>query len=141
MADQAREILVVEDNPGDARLILEGFKEARTPHRIIHVSNGEEALSYLNGRTHAARTALILLDLNLPGRNGREILAELKGTPHFRCIPVIVFTTSESPEDIHQAYNLAANCYVTKPGDLDCFLETVRIIHEFWLRTVQLPVP
>ncbi len=141
MRDRPREILVVEDNPGDARLIQEAFKEVRTPHRIVHVGNGDDALAYLNAKPGAPGTALILLDLNLPGRNGREILADIKSTPHLKCIPVVVFTTSESPDDIHQAYNLSANCYVTKPGDLDCFLEVVRVIHEFWLRTVQLPLP
>jgi CheY-like chemotaxis protein len=141
MAEQALDILIVEDNPGDARLISEAFKEKRSAHRLVHVTDGQAAIDYLHSAVEEKenRPALILLDLNLPRLHGREVLADIKKHPQLKSIPVVVFTTSRAPEDIQQIYDLNANCYVTKPGDLDHFLEVVGVIQDFWLKTVQLP--
>ena len=136
------EILLVEDNPGDARLTLEALKEGRVHNRLSHVVDGVEALAFLRrqGRyATAPRPDLILLDLNLPRKDGREVLAELKSDANFRRIPVVVLTTSQSDEDVLRAYNLNANCYVSKPVDLDQFIKVVRGIEDFWLTIVKLP--
>lgn len=136
------EVLLVEDNPGDVRLTQEAFKEGRVLVNLTVAADGVEALDVLNRRgrfTNAQRPDLILLDLNLPRKSGREVLQEVKASDDLRRIPVIVMTTSKAEADIHRAYNLNANCYVTKPVELDEFLEVVRSIEDFWLTIVTLP--
>ncbi len=136
------EILLVEDNAGDARLTVEILKDAKVRNNLSRVADGVEALEYLRreGRySQAPRPDLILLDLNLPRKDGREVLAEIKADDNLRRIPVVVLTTSDAEEDILRAYNLNANCYVTKPVDLDQFLRVVKTIKEFWLTIVKLP--
>lgn len=136
------EILLVEDNPGDARLTKEALKEGRVPKNLSVVGDGVEALAYLKreGRHSEARKPdLILLDLNLPKKDGREVLVELKKDERLRRIPVIVLTTSQSEDDITQAYDLHASCYVTKSMDLDRFLVAMRAFEAFWLGVVSLP--
>jgi CheY-like chemotaxis protein len=135
-------ILLVEDNVGDARLVQEAFRHASARCRLSHVVNGVEALEFLRhagSHTRATRPDLILLDLNLPRKDGREVLAEIKGDVTLRRIPVIVLTTSQAQDDILRAYDLHANCYVTKPGDLDEFIRTIRCLDEFWLSVARLP--
>lgn len=135
-------ILLVEDNPGDARLTLEALREAEMPVNLSHVVNGVEAIDFLRcagPHTRAARPDLILLDLNLPRKDGREVLAEIKADATLRRIPVIVLTTSQSADDIHRAYDMNANCYVAKPVDLDQFVRVIRCIDEFWLNIAKLP--
>jgi len=142
MSERQIQILLVEDNSGDARLTLEALKETALYNKLQHVVDGVEALAYLRreGRhAHAARPDLILLDLNLPRKDGREVLEEIKADQDLRRIPVVVLTTSQSEEDISKAYDLNANCYVAKPVDLDHFIKVVRIIEEFWLTIVKLP--
>ena len=136
------EILLVEDNPGDARLTLEALKDAKVRNRLSHVLDGVEALAYLRREgkyATALRPDLILLDLNLPRKDGREVLAEIKADEKLKRIPVVVLTTSQSDEDILRAYNLNANCYVSKPVDLDQFMKVVQSIEDFWLTIVKLP--
>jgi len=138
----APHILLVEDNPGDVRLMREALRNGDNRNRLTVVDNGEEALAFLAGnRQHTAssRPDLIFLDLNLPGRDGREVLAEIKRDESLRRIPVVVFTTSESEQDIENAYDLYANCYVKKPVDLDEYLSVVKQCETFWLYTVKLP--
>lgn len=137
------EILLVEDNPGDVRLTREAFKDGRLRNAIHAVSDGVEALEFLRrtGR-HSSRTAppdLILLDLNLPRKDGREVLEEIKSDPELKKTPVVILTTSDSEADILKTYSLHANCYITKPVEFDRFLEVVRGIEGFWLRIVRLP--
>ena len=136
------EILLVEDNPADVHLTVEALRDARV-HNNLHVaSDGEEALAFLRRQAahkDAPRPDLILLDLNLPKKSGREVLAEIKAEPALRRIPVVILSTSEAKEDIASAYDLAANCYVTKPVDLDEFFQVVRAIDSFWLSLVKLP--
>lgn len=141
-AGRAVEVLLVEDNPGDVRLTQEAFKEGRVLVNLTVASDGVEAMDVLAKRgPHANRTRpdLILLDLNLPRKNGREVLVEIKADADLKRIPVIVMTTSKAEQDIHKAYNLNANCYITKPVDLDQFLNVVRSIEDFWLTIVTLP--
>ena len=136
------EVLLVEDNPGDVRLTQEALKDGRVMVNLTVASDGVEALDILNrrsGHEKAARPDLILLDLNLPRKNGREVLEEIKADEDLKRIPVIVMTTSKAEQDIHKVYNLNANCYVTKPVDLDEFLNVVRSIEDFWLTIVTLP--
>lgn len=136
------EILLVEDNPGDARLTQEALREGRVRNRLHHARDGVEALGFLRQEapySTAPRPDLILLDLNLPRKDGREVLAELKEDPHLRLIPVVVLTTSEAEQDIVRTYELHANCYITKPVDLDKFFTIVRAVEEFWLAVVKLP--
>lgn len=136
------EILLVEDNLADARLTQEAMREAKVRNRLWHVTDGVEAMAFLQQQgpyAQAPRPDLILLDLNLPRKDGRQLLAELKADDRFRRIPVVVLTSSAAEEDILRAYNLAANCYVTKPVDLDQFLKVIRAIEEFWLQIVKLP--
>jgi CheY-like chemotaxis protein len=136
------EILLVEDNPGDARLALEALKEARVRNHLSIVEDGEAALEFLRreGRyTDAHRPDLILLDLNLPRKSGREVLEEIKADPDLHRIPVVVLTTSQAEEDIARAYDLNANCYITKPVDLDQFFNVIKTIEDFWLTVVRLP--
>lgn len=136
------EVLLVEDNPGDIRLTQEAFKEGRVFVNLTVANDGVEAMEILKGRGDNAakrRPDLILLDLNLPRKNGREVLVEIKADEELRRIPVIVMTTSKAEQDIHRAYNLNANCYITKPVELDEFLNVVRSIEDFWLTIVTLP--
>jgi chemotaxis family two-component system response regulator Rcp1 len=136
------QILLVEDNPADARLVAELFKEGHLRHRIRHVTDGVEALWELrtqNVEHDAYKPDLILLDLNLPRKDGRELLAEIKTDDRLKRIPVVVLTTSQSEDDIAKAYSLYANCYITKPVDLDQFSRVVRSIEDFWLTTAKLP--
>jgi len=142
MSDRPIEILLVEDNPGDARLTLEALREATVSNRLSHVIDGVEALAFLRQEgdyATAPKPDLILLDLNLPRKDGREVLAEVKSDPRFKRIPIVVLTTSQAAEDIANAYHLAANCYVTKPVDLPQFLIVVKAIEDFWLTLVKLP--
>ena len=136
------EILLVEDNPGDVRLTQEALKESKIINHLSVVMDGMEAVEYLRreGRfAQAVRPDLILLDLNLPRKNGWEVLAELKEDRDLRRIPVVVLTISQDEEDVFKAYNLHANCYVTKPLDLNRFLKVVQSIEDFWLTIVKLP--
>jgi CheY-like chemotaxis protein len=136
------EILLVEDNPGDARLTREALKEAKIANTLAVVSDGVEALDYLHREgkyEHVHHPDLILLDLNLPRKDGREVLAEIKEDPNLRRIPVVILTTSQAEEDIFRSYDLHANCFVTKPVNLDEFLKAVRAIEDFWLAVVKLP--
>ena len=136
------DILLVEDNPGDVRLTQEALKEARVINELSVVSNGEEAMSFLHrsgSYSTAPRPDMILLDLNLPRMDGREVLAEIKADPNLKRIPVVVLTTSSAEKDIVTTYNLHANCYITKPVDLDQFLDVVKSIEGFWLTIVKLP--
>ena len=136
------EILLVEDNPGDVRLTQEVFKEGKVRNQLNVVWNGEEALAYLRreGRfSKASRPDMILLDLNLPRKGGREVLAEIKRDPKLKCIPVVILTTSEAEQDIADSYQQHANCYIVKPVDLDQFIGVVRTIEGFWLQIVKLP--
>jgi CheY-like chemotaxis protein len=136
------EVLLVEDDPGDVLMTREAFTDNKVRNRLTVVSDGEEALAYLRREppySDAARPDLILLDLNLPRRDGREVLAEIKGDPALHQIPVVVLTTSQSDEDILRSYELHANAYVTKPVDFDRFIEVVRQIDDFFLTVVKLP--
>jgi len=142
MNEREIEILLVEDNPGDARLTTEALKEARVRNKLTHISDGIEALALLRQQGKYAgsqRPDLILLDLNLPRKDGREVLAEIKADDRLKRIPVVILTTSQAEEDILKAYNLNANCYVSKPVDLDQFIRVVRTIKDFWLTIVKLP--
>ncbi len=142
MYNKPIEILLVEDNPADARLTVEAFKEGKVSNTLTVVGDGVEAMSYLRqegGYAEAPRPDIILLDLNLPRKDGREVLAELKEDPDLRRIPVITLTTSRAEKDINTIYNLHGNCYVTKPVDLDRFIEVIRSIEGFWLTIVKLP--
>ena len=136
------EILMVEDNPGDVRLTVEALKEGKVRNKLHVVEDGVEAMAFLRGEgeyADAPRPDLILLDLNLPKKDGREVLAEIKGDPNLRRIPVVVLTISEANEDILKTYDLHANCYVTKPVDLDQFIVVVKSVEDFWLTIVKLP--
>jgi chemotaxis family two-component system response regulator Rcp1 len=139
---RAVEILLVEDNPGDARLTREALKEGKIQNNLHHARDGVEAMEFLrrNGAFAGVPTPdIILLDLNLPRKDGREVLAELKQDPQLRSIPVVVLTTSEAEQDILKTYELHANCYITKPVDLEKFIAIVRAIENFWLAVVKLP--
>jgi chemotaxis family two-component system response regulator Rcp1 len=136
------EILLVEDNPGDVRLTIEALREGKLANNLRVARDGAEALQYLRREgpfAGAVRPDLILLDLNLPKRDGREVLGEIKQDPDLRRIPVVILTTSQAEQDIVQSYDLYANCYITKPVDLDNFVRVVRSIDSFWLTVVQLP--
>ena len=135
-------ILLVEDNPGDVLLTREAFREGCYFPNLSVVEDGEEALQFLrcSGKyADAERPDLILLDLNLPRKDGREFLAEVKQDPELRLIPVIVLTISEAEQDIRRAYRLHANCYLTKPLEMDTFIKKVRSVEDFWLKIVRLP--
>jgi two-component system, chemotaxis family, response regulator Rcp1 len=136
------EVLLVEDSPGDVRLTKEAFTDAKV-HINLHVaSDGAKAMAFLKREgehANAPRPDLILLDLNLPKKDGREVLAEIKGDPKFQSIPVVILTTSSSEADILRSYQLHANCYITKPVGLEGFLTVVRSIDSFWLSVVKLP--
>ncbi|HYP14716.1 MAG TPA: response regulator [Bryobacteraceae bacterium] len=135
-------ILLVEDNPGDVRLMREALSHDGADKVLQVVEDGEQAVSYLRqvGKYRdAPRPVLIFLDLNLPRKDGREVLREIKADSALRRIPVVVLTTSESQVDVHKAYDLHANCYVRKPNDLDEYLRVIRACEVFWLQTVRLP--
>ena len=135
-------ILLVEDNPGDVRLTQEVLKEGKIKNTLNIVMDGEEALDYLHKRgihTAAETPDIVLLDLNLPKIDGREVLAHIKNEPHLKRIPVIVLTTSDAQADILKMYDNHANCYITKPVDFSQFINVVRSIEDFWLTIVQLP--
>jgi CheY-like chemotaxis protein len=142
MLGERVDILLVEDNPGDARLMQEALAEARVRNRLHLVADGVEALAYLR-RQHpfasAIRPDLILLDLNLPGKDGRDVLAEIKRDQDLRRIPVVILTSSQAEADIARAYDLHANAYVTKPLDVEQFITVVKSIEDFWLTIVKLP--
>ncbi len=136
------EILLVEDNPGDVRLAVEALREGKVHVNMSVVFDGVEAMEFLRRQgpfAHAPRPDLILLDLNMPRKDGREVLAELKADDDLKRIPVVVLTTSKAEEDILKSYNLNANCYITKPVDLQQFIHVVRSVQEFWLTVVKLP--
>lgn len=135
-------ILLVEDNPADVGLVEEAFKDGRLLFHLHVAEDGAVALQFLRREApfkEAPRPDLILLDLNLPKKDGREVLQEIKQDPVLRKIPVIVLTTSDDEADVHKAYGLHANCYLTKPIDIDAFLAKVRSIEDFWLTLVRLP--
>lgn len=141
-ASQPIEVLLVEDNPGDVRLTREALKEGKVRNNLSVAPDGVEALAFLRrqGRyADAPRPDLILLDLNLPKKDGREVLEEIKADPALRTIPVVILTTSEAERDIARAYDLHANCYITKPVDLDQFITVVKSIEDFWFTIVKLP--
>jgi len=136
------EILLVEDNPGDVRLTLEALKEGKVLNKLSIVKDGVEAMEFLRRQKKFSKTVrpdLVLLDLNLPRKDGREVLAEIKSDPDLRRIPVVILTTSRSEQDILKSYDQNANCYITKPVDLNQFMEVVQSIENFWLTIVQLP--
>ena len=136
------QILMVEDNPDDIELTVEALKDARVENFLSVVKDGEEALSYLRCQgkyPRAVRPDLILLDLNMPKKNGRDVLREIKNDPHLKRIPVVILTTSQAEEDILRVYNLHANCYVVKPIGFEQFMAVVKSIEDFWLTVVKLP--
>jgi len=135
-------ILLVEDNPGDVRLTEEALKEGTTPYSLSVAKDGAEALDFLfkrNGYQNAITPDLILLDLNLPKKDGREVLSEVKQSDSLKHVPVIVLTTSEAEQDIQQSYKLHANCYITKPVDVNEFIDSIQVLEAFWFKIVKLP--
>lgn len=141
-AQRPIDILLVEDNPGDVDLTLEALEEARVRNTVAVVNDGVEAIQYLRNEPpheEARRPDLILLDLNLPRKDGREVLAEVKKDPELRRIPVVVLTTSEAEADVLEAYDQHASSYIVKPVDFDQFLDVVRSFEDFWLTVVRLP--
>lgn len=142
-SSNARVILLVEDNPADARLTKEAFQETGISHRLYVVEDGVEAISFLQRKgeyADAVRPELILLDLNLPKKDGRQVLLEIKSDESLRRIPVVVLTTSVADNDILRAYESQANAYITKPVDMDRFLEIVNAIDKFWFKLATLPL-
>jgi two-component system, chemotaxis family, response regulator Rcp1 len=138
------EILLVEDNAGDVRLTREALHEGKVYNNLHWAKDGVEALEFLRREgkhTEAPRPDIILLDLNLPKKDGREVLAEIKGDDQLKQIPVVILTTSKAEEDVLRSYALHANCYITKPVDLDKFILVVKSIDRFWLTVVTLPPP
>ena len=136
------EILLVEDNPGDVRLTMEALKEGRLLNHVSVAEDGVEALAFLRQRgkyADEARPDLILLDLNLPKKDGREVLAEIKEDPELRHIPVVVLTTSTAEQDVLKTYDLHANCYISKPVDFEHVIEVVKSVGDFWFSVVILP--
>jgi CheY-like chemotaxis protein len=139
---RAIEILLIEDNAGDARLAREALRDAKVVNNLSWMADGVEAMSYLRREGQyatAPRPDLILLDLNLPRKDGREVLATIKADERLKRIPVVILTTSQAEEDIARAYHLNANCYISKPVDLDQFIKVVKTIEDFWLKIVKLP--
>lgn len=137
------EILLVEDNPGDADLVVEVLEDSRVRNELSIVEDGEEAMDFLykNGKfSDSQRPDLILLDLNLPKMDGREVLEKIKSDSEFRRIPIVVLTTSKAEEDILRSYDLHANAYIAKPVDINQFINVIRIFEDFWLDIVKLPV-
>jgi chemotaxis family two-component system response regulator Rcp1 len=141
---QPIEVLLVEDNPGDVRLTREALKDSKVQIRLHVARDGTETMAFLRceGKNSSApRPDLILLDLNLPKKDGREVLQEIKESPTFKSIPVVILTTSRSDRDVVRSYMLHANCYITKPVDLKGFLTVVKAIDAFWFSVVKLPAP
>ncbi len=142
MRTKLAEILLVEDNPGDVELVHEALRSGKVLNRISVVTDGEAALAFLNrapGFENAARPDLILLDLNIPKKDGFEVLREIKDHPSVSRVPVVILTSSQAERDILKSYNLHANCFISKPVDVDEFLAVVRSAGEFWLSIVKLP--
>ncbi|MBA3818667.1 MAG: response regulator [Deltaproteobacteria bacterium] len=136
------EILLVEDNPGDVRLTEEALREGKVRNNLHVARDGVEAIAFLRREgkfANATRPELVLLDLNLPRKDGREVLSEIKNDPDLQTIPVVVLTTSSAEVDILKSYKLHANCYITKPVDLEQFIKVVKSIDDFWLSVVRLP--
>jgi chemotaxis family two-component system response regulator Rcp1 len=136
------EILLVEDSPSDTQLAIEALHSAKIANRLSHVEDGVEAMQFVRREgpyENVPRPDLILLDLNLPRKDGREVLAELKQDPKLKQIPVVILTTSKSEQDVLRSYSLHANCYITKPVDFAQFMEVVKSIEHFWLAVVTLP--
>ena len=136
------EFLLAEDNPGDVRLTKEALRESKISNNLNVVPDGVEAMAFLRREGKyfdAPRPDVILLDLNLPKKDGREVLAEVKADPHLRLIPVVIITSSEAEQDVLRTYELHANCYVTKPVDLEQFIKVIQSIETFWLTIVTLP--
>ncbi len=136
------EILLVEDNPGDVDLTLEALENSKIRNKVHVAGDGEEAMAFLRGIGKYAgspRPDLILLDLNLPKKDGREVLTEIKTADDLKRIPVVILTSSQAEEDILRSYNLHCNCYITKPIDLQQFVHVVKTIEDFWLTIVRLP--
>ena len=141
-SNNAADVLLVEDNQADVRLIQEAFRKSSIIGSLNVVSDGVQAVDYLNQRNgfdDVKRPDLIILDLNLPKKNGREVLTEIKTDASLRCIPVVILTVSRAPQDILASYDSHANCYVTKPADFDDFSEVVRAIENYWFEIVKLP--
>ncbi len=139
---RAVEILLVEDNPGDVRLTMETLKEGRLTNNVSVAGDGVEAMAFLQREgkyADAPRPDFILLDLNLPKKDGREVLEEIKEDPELRRIPVVILSTSTAHQDILRTYDLHANCYINKPVDLDEFIKVVRLVEDFWFTIVKLP--
>jgi chemotaxis family two-component system response regulator Rcp1 len=142
MTPKEIEILLVEDNPGDVRLTQEALREGKVKNRLHIARDGVEAMEFLRREgkfASATRPDLVLLDLNLPRKDGREVLAEIKADPELKTLPVVVLTTSSAEADILKTYSLHANCYIQKPVDLDQFVTVVKSIDDFWLTVVRLP--
>jgi chemotaxis family two-component system response regulator Rcp1 len=136
------EVLLIEDSPSDANLTIREFSKAKIANHVHWVENGEDAMDYLRFQgefTDVTRPDLILLDLNLPGMDGREVLAEVKSDPQLKQIPIVVLTTSTDEEDVLRSYNLNANCYISKPIDISEFIHAIQLINEFWLSVIKLP--
>jgi len=136
------QILLVEDSPSDAQLTLAALKMGKVVNQVSHVEDGVEAMEFLRQEgkyAQSQRPDLILLDLNLPRKDGREVLEEMKGNPDFQLIPVVILTTSQAEQDIIRSYKYHANCYITKPVNFERFLEVVQAIENFWLTVVALP--
>ena len=142
MIGKTVEILLVEDNPADARLVMEVFKDFKINNKLHHVKDGVEAMDYLHHNEKYEDTSkpdLILLDLNLPRKDGREVLREIKEDKELKCIPVVILTTSSAEEDVLKTYCNHANCYIIKPVDFDQFIKVIQSIESFWLTMVKLP--
>ncbi len=136
------DILLVEDNPADVRLTIEAFKDCKIANRLHVAQDGMEAMDFLNRQgpyADAIRPDLVLLDLNLPKKNGREVLAEIKASPSLHQIPVVMLTTSRADEDVIRSYDLHANCYISKPIDFERLIQIVKAIEHFWISVVRLP--
>jgi len=136
------EILLVEDNPGDARLTREAFSQGTVRTNMHHARDGEQAIAFVRRQgvyQDAPRPDLVILDLNLPRRGGREVLEDIKTDPALQQIPVIVLTSSQAQEDVLHSYRLHANCFITKPGDLETLIHVAQSIEEFWFKLVRLP--
>jgi chemotaxis family two-component system response regulator Rcp1 len=138
------EILLVEDNPGDVRLMQEAFREGKLSNHLSVVGDGEQAIAFLKREDHfaaAPRPDLIILDLNLPKKDGRQVLEEIKADDSLKRIPVVIMSSSKAEQDIIRSYDLHANCYIVKPGDLEELLGVVKSIGDFWFTIVRLPPP
>lgn len=138
------EILLVEDNPGDVRLTKEALTEAKVHNTLSVVNDGVQAIEYLrgqNGYESATRPDIIFLDLNLPRKSGQEVLAEIKQDESLKSIPVVILTTSSADQDIAKSYACHANCYITKPVEMDGFIKAVKCVEDFWFTVVRLPQP